>query len=177
MSMEYRYAEPTVVATVGGMVAPYERWQTLSSVPGRRAVGNRRRVREKVARAYVSHQPEKILGRSDGRGLRLVDSDEGLRFEIDLPDTQDGRDLLELVQRGLIGSSIGFWRPGSAVATGVNDEDDSVWTVLQDVDLREISLTPNPAYDGTEVGVIERDAVPTPPSPRRAPYRWASLGI
>src|SRR5690349_20178291 len=60
-------------------------------------------------RALVSHDPQRILGRVSAGTLRLAQDDHGLRFEIDVPDTTYGRDLLESVKRGDIrGASFGF---------------------------------------------------------------------
>ena len=174
--LEYRYAAPVVLATVGGMAAPYETWQTIGQFDVDRARNPRaRRKREKVSRgafadslgkveegkreikAFMAHQPERILGRTGNGSLKLHDTQDGLRFEISMPDTMDARDALALIERGDISASIGFLGRGSKIARGVDDTDGTEWQVLQDVDLYEISLTANPAYRGTVVSI--RNAV------------------
>jgi hypothetical protein len=60
-------------------------------------------------RALVNHDPSKLLARQEAGTLRLGVDDEGLAFEVDLPDTSYARDLRALVERGdLTGASFGF---------------------------------------------------------------------
>jgi hypothetical protein len=44
-------------------------------------------------RALVDHDTGRVIGRTSAKTLRLSEDDTGLRAEIDLPDTTDGRDL------------------------------------------------------------------------------------
>ena len=170
--MEYRYAELPPLATVGGLAAPYEKWQTLGRTDNDRQGDGAGRVREKLAQgafsvslgevaegtreisAFAAHAPERVLGRTKGDTLRLRNTERGLEFELDLPDTTDGRDLLALIDRGHIGASIGFAEASTKIAKGVDEQDGTRWQVLQDVDLREISLTANPAYKDVGVGRV-----------------------
>jgi hypothetical protein len=97
--------------------------------------------------ALVDHSPERLLGRTKSGSLRLFEDKRGLSFEIDLPDTQDGRDVLTLAERGdLGGMSFGFRVPeGGEVWQGRRRD-------LIRVDLLEISVVKSwPAYDGTTV--------------------------
>src|SRR5262245_51420470 len=58
--------------------------------------------------ATFNHDPDKPLGRT-GNGLRVGEDDTGGWYEIDLPDTSAGRDVAELVTRGILrGSSFSF---------------------------------------------------------------------
>jgi HK97 family phage prohead protease len=60
-------------------------------------------------RALFNHDPNKLLGRQSSGTLRLSVDSTGLAFELDLPDTTDGRDVRELAARGdLSGASFGF---------------------------------------------------------------------
>jgi hypothetical protein len=98
--------------------------------------------------ALVDHAPGRLLARTKSGTLRLSEDDKGLSFEIDLPDTQDGRDILALAERGdLGGMSFGFLVPerGDVWKDGNRRE-------LVRVDLREISVVMGwPAYPETEV--------------------------
>lgn len=59
--------------------------------------------------ALVDHDPSRLLARRSSGTLRLEEDARGLRFEIDLPDTSLGRDLLALAERrDLGGMSFGF---------------------------------------------------------------------
>lgn len=60
-------------------------------------------------RALFNHEPDHLLGRVGSGTLRLAVDDSGLRYEIDLPDTQAGRDVATSIERGdLSGSSFSF---------------------------------------------------------------------
>lgn len=95
--------------------------------------------------ALVDHDSTRVLGRTKTGTLKLSEDERGLAFEIDVPDTAAGRDVLTMAERGdLGGMSFGF---------NVTDEQ---WhgdkRELRSVDLREISVVNAwPAYDGTSV--------------------------
>ena len=95
----------------------------------------------------VDHDPARLLGRTSSGTLRLEEDAAGLRYELDLPDTQEGRDLYTMARRGdLGGMSFGFYvREGGDRWTGQRRE-------LLAVDLLEISVVHSwPAYSGTTV--------------------------
>lgn len=97
--------------------------------------------------ALADHDPAKVLARTKSGTLKLSEDSRGLAFEIALPDTQAGRDVLTLAERGdLGGMSFGF----------VVGKDGDRWRgdrrELLAVDLREISVVSAwPAYAGTSV--------------------------
>ena len=102
--------------------------------------------------ALLDHRADVLLGRTSSGTLTLAEDAKGLRFDLKLPDTQPGRDLVALAERGdLGGMSFGF------VAT------DEQWTgdkrELRAVDLREISVVQAfPAYGQTEISLRHRSA-------------------
>lgn len=95
--------------------------------------------------ALLDHDLGKLLGRSRSGTLRLAEDDHGLHFEIDVPDTTLGRDVLALAERGdLGGASFGF----------ITKRDTWAGTrrTLNAVDLREISVVSAwPAYSASSV--------------------------
>ncbi len=97
--------------------------------------------------ALVDHDRTKILARTKSGNLKLSEDSKGLQFEFSVPDTQPGRDVLELATRGdLGGMSFAFTVP----------KDGERWTgkrrELVSVDLHEISVVSAwPAYEGTVV--------------------------
>lgn len=102
-------------------------------------------------RALWNHNPDFVLGSSKTNTLRLKETDKGLRFELDAPDTQAGRDAIVVIKRGDVdGMSFGF-----RVRKQEWDEKDpkNIIRTLIDVDLREISPTAFPAYLDTKVKV------------------------
>ena len=59
--------------------------------------------------ALLNHDSNMILGRTSSGTLELSSDDKGLRYTVTPPDTQVGRDTLELVRRrDLRGSSFAF---------------------------------------------------------------------
>lgn len=97
--------------------------------------------------ALVDHDPGRVLARTRSRTLRLAEDTRGLAFDLDVPDTTAGRDVLALAERGdLGGMSFGF-----TVADGGETREAGVRR-LQAVTLHEISVVQAwPAYDGTVV--------------------------
>lgn len=103
-------------------------------------------------RALYHHQGNALLGTTRGGTLQLSEDAKGLAFALALPDTSHGRDVAELVRRGdVAGCSFGFRvRDG-----GDRWEQRGAQLVreLLDVDLAEITLTSDPAYQDTTVAM------------------------
>lgn len=95
--------------------------------------------------ALVDHDPGKVLARTRSGSLRLSEDAQGLSFDLDIPDTGTGHDILALAERGdLGGMSFGF-HAKEQHRTGSRRE-------LRVVDLVEISVVQSwPAYVGTTV--------------------------
>jgi HK97 family phage prohead protease len=95
---------------------------------------------------------ERLLGRESAGTLRLKQDDKGLAVEIDLPDTSDGRDVGVLIQRGdLKGMSFGF-------SVTKQEWDETVTPpkrTIMAVELYEVTITADPAYPDTEIGMAE----------------------
>ncbi len=110
----------------------------------------RKTLQEADVRMFYQHDPTRVLARTKSGTLRLAEDDKGLAFEVDLPDTGDGRDLLTLVERGDISSmSFGF-------RVILDDWDrDAAPTVrtLREIALVEVSPVTFPAYEATEIGL------------------------
>src|SRR5688572_2866304 len=56
-------------------------------------------------RALFNHDANIVLGRTGNGTVRLSEDAVGLRYEVDLPDTQAARDLMVSVRRGDISQS------------------------------------------------------------------------
>lgn len=93
--------------------------------------------------ALVDHDPGRVMARTRSGTLRLSEDSRGLAFDLDIPDTQAGRDVLALAERGdLGGMSFGF--------TALDEKRDGDRRELRAVQLHEISIVQAwPAYDGT----------------------------
>lgn len=108
-------------------------------------------------RGLLNHDPSLLLGRTTSGTVRLEVDDVGLRYEIDLPDTQTGRDLRVLMERGdITQSSFAFYiaRDGS---TWDEDEDSGalVRTITDISRVVDVSPVTYPAYPDTQVGLRE----------------------
>lgn len=111
-------------------------------------------LRTADVRAYFDHDSGRVLGRLSAGTLRLEEDDKGLRVEIDLPDTTDGRDVKTLVERGDIsGMSFRF----EAIRQEWDETVDPPKRTLLEVRLGEVSIVSEPAYDGTSVALRSLD--------------------
>lgn len=117
-----------------------------------------RALKEKQdVRALFNHAPDHLLGRSTSGTLKLYTDKTGLRYEIDPPDTQVGRDTLTSIRRGdLSGSSFAFrvkaqaWREEERNGTTVAIRE------LEDLDLLDVGPVTFPAYEGATTEVAKR---------------------
>ena len=102
--------------------------------------------------ALADHDQRAVLARTKSGTLRLSQDSKGLAFDLDVPDTSFGRDILTLAERGDVGGmSFGF----------TVSKDGERWTddrrELRSVVLHEISVVSAfPAYDNTVVQARKR---------------------
>lgn len=138
-------------AAVFGEVADIGGW--FKEVVARGAFTNTLKTAD--VRAYFDHDTGRVLGRLSAGTLRCQEDEKGLRVEIDLPDTSDGRDVKALVERGDVsGMSFRF-------VTVRQEWDETVQPpkrTLLEVRLGEVSIVSEPAYDGTSVALRSLDA-------------------
>ncbi|MFY0183852.1 HK97 family phage prohead protease [Stenotrophomonas rhizophila] len=157
MQMEQRFAQEVRATgrTLSGYVA---RFDNEASIGGFTEVIRRGAFRASLDSgadilALADHSPDKVLGRTRSGTLELHEDSEGLAFTLSLPDTQSGRDLVALAQRGdLGGCSFGF----------TVDADGESWDgtrrELRSVQLHEVSIVQSwPAYANTTVNLRHRN--------------------
>jgi HK97 family phage prohead protease len=103
--------------------------------------------------ALVDHDPTKVLARTRARTLRLAEDGKGLAFDLDIPPTSYGADVLALAERGdLGGMSFGFTVPKNGEQWSGDKR------TLTAVTLHEISVVSAwPAYEGTVVAARMRE--------------------
>lgn len=110
-------------------------------------------------RALVGHDNDRLLGRTSAKTLRVWEDDKGLRFEVMVPDTTYGRDLLALMKRGdIAGASFGF-KVAPNGESFRNEGGGKTLRELRAVELFEVSVTGTPAYDATAVSIRVDPAV------------------
>lgn len=109
------------------------------------------------ARGLFNHDPNMLLGRVGAGTMRLSTDKIGLRYEIDLPDTQLGKDIPALISRGdLKGSSFSFRINGKTGQRFDKGKEFDVRNIL-DVDLYDAGPVTYPAYEGTTAAVRSGD--------------------
>ena len=105
-------------------------------------------------RGLKNHDPAMLLGRTKSGTMRLSVDDVGLLYDIDLPDTQIGRDLVTEIERGDI--------DGSSFSFNLESEDGDEWDdstspptrTLRNVrDLFDVGPVAYPAYLDTSSSV------------------------
>jgi uncharacterized protein len=110
-------------------------------------------------RALFNHDPSAVLGRQSAGTLRLGVDDEGLAFEVDLPDTSYARDLRALVERrDLDGASFGFIAGDDELGRAPDGRQLRTHTSVRE--LIDISVVAFPAYEGASASLRHYDFAP-----------------
>lgn len=98
--------------------------------------------------ALYDHASGNLLGRTSNGSLRFNDTESGLEFDVDLPDTQLGRDTYEMCKSGLLSTcSFGF----TAVRDEWSYENNEDIRVILEARLYEVSIVALAAYPTTHV--------------------------
>lgn len=98
-------------------------------------------------RCLFDHDWGKVLGRTKSGTLRLEEDERGLKFEVELPNTTDGNNLIISMERGDINQcSFGFI-PTEEVW---DYKADPVLRTVNEVELFEVSVVSLPAYEDAE---------------------------
>lgn len=107
-------------------------------------------LREDDVRGLFNHDDSLILGRVKAGTMRLSVDRKGLKYEIDPPDTQCGRDVMESLRRGDVTGSSFMFRP---VSNTYRDVDGLYIIERNEVKLFDVGPVAFPAYESTEAGV------------------------
>lgn len=106
-------------------------------------------------RALWNHSTDHVLGRTISGTLRLVEDNEALNFELDIPKTSTGNDLVELVTRGdVTGCSFGFTVDEERL--NYRGEELPLRELLK-VSLIEVSIVTFPAYAQADFDLVLRN--------------------
>ena len=117
---------------------------------------NRQRGKTDVV-ALLNHNSDLILGRTSSGTLELTSDDKGLRYTVTPPDTQVGRDTMELVRRrDLKGSSFAFGLEPGKGDRWTSDDQGSIREVREVSALVDVSVVLTPAYPASSVTVAMR---------------------
>lgn len=112
--------------------------------------------------ATFNHSNDNVLGRMSAGTLRLFADAEGIRYEIDVPNTSAGRDVAELISRGdIIGSSFTFRvNPGGQELA--NDKDPASGLpvrIITSMSVYELGPVTTPAYPTTSASARALNAL------------------
>ena len=137
---------------LSGYAATFNTEADLGAFRERISVGAVRNALGGDILALLDHDAGKVLGRTRTGTLELREDSRGLAFTLQLPDTQAGRDVIALAERGdLGGMSFGFTVPEGGEAW------EGETRTLTEILLREISVVSAwPAYEGTKVALRSR---------------------
>lgn len=107
-------------------------------------------LREDDIRGMFNHNDNYILGRVKAGTMRLSVDSRGLKYEIDPPDAQYARDVMESIRRGDITGSSFLFKP---VTNTYCEVEGNYIIERNEVKLYEVGPQPFPAYESTEAGV------------------------
>ena len=108
-------------------------------------------------RALFNHDSNQILGRTKSGTLRLKLTEMGLYYEVDLPETERGKEMYELIKRGDIDQS--------SFAFTVEEDDwmyneGKMFRTIKKIDrLYDVAPVTYPAYQQTSVMARSIDAI------------------
>ncbi|MDO3660756.1 HK97 family phage prohead protease [Bacillus sp. C28GYM-DRY-1] len=110
-------------------------------------------------RALIDHDPSKILGRTSAGTLKLEVDDIGLRFDVNLPNTQYATDLYENLRVGNISNcSFGFMLGKDGDSFTRDQETGLPLRSLRNISkLTDVSVVTYPAYEDTDVTIAKRN--------------------
>jgi HK97 family phage prohead protease len=105
--------------------------------------------------ALWNHDPNYVLGSTRSGTLTVGTDDEGMRYSVEVPDTQLGRDLTTLIGRGDIwGSSFAFVI--GEESWGKDEDGTALRSVVSVEGVYDVSPVLTPAYDQATTGVAVR---------------------
>lgn len=130
---------------------PYDLWGFREQV-ARGAF--KKSLKEQDVAALWNHDPNVVLGRNKSGTLRMEEDGIGLRYEVDLPDTQAARDLYTLIQRGdVYQSSFAFEIVKESWDYPKDDSREPPLRTIKEARLFDVSPVTYPANPSTDVDV------------------------
>ena len=115
-------------------------------------------IKDDDIRAFFNHNEDNVLGRKKAKTAEFHEDSKGLRVVIRPPNTQAGRDVVELVKRGDVdGMSFMFRiRPNGDEWIDPQKNGDSHKRIIRSVRLFEAGPVTFPAYETTSISARDR---------------------
>lgn len=115
-------------------------------------------VKKDDVRALFNHNPDFVLGRNIAGTLKMKEDKDGLKVEIDPPDTQVARDLAVSIERGDITQMSFAFQVLEEEWIRAEKPKDLDLRKIKKVRLYDVSPVTFPAYEGTDIAVRSHDA-------------------
>lgn len=147
--LEFRAGDGGSPGTLSGWLV---KWGDVADIGGfrERFAQGALRFADRVV-ANVGHDRGRPVASTGGGGLELRTAPEGVKVEVVLPDTADGRDVATLARRGVLS--------GFSVEMGVRKDS---WVgglrTIRDAVAGGIGIVDTPAYPASEVAEIRAAA-------------------
>lgn len=113
-------------------------------------------LKECDVRALINHDKSRLLARwNKGKGsLSLSIDSKGLRYSFEAPNTADGDFAVEMIKRGDVdGCSFAFHIAKNGDTWEALSDGSYLRTITKIARITDVTLTPDPAYLATSVGV------------------------
>lgn len=112
--------------------------------------------------ALWNHNPDHLLGRLANRTLQLAEDKRGLHYQIELPDTNLGRDMaVQLARRDVTGASFGFY----VTDDRYTEQGPLLIRTILKADLVDVSPVWRGAYDSASASPTDLPrSMPRPPA-------------
>lgn len=109
---------------------------------------------ENDVRALIDHESGKIIGRLSAGTLRIMQDEMGLKYEVDVPDTSHGRDLIiSLGREDITGSSFGFMIGMQQWMAEKTEDGLPIREIVNVSELIDVGPVTFPAYPDTSVAL------------------------
>jgi HK97 family phage prohead protease len=126
-------------------------------------------------RGLFNHEPTLLLGRTSAGTMRLTSDAEGLRYEIDPPDTSTGRDVMESIRRGDLSGSSFWFQVAPDGQRWIDTDSESIREITQFSSLFDVGPVTFPAYEATTTGLRDEESVRKEIEARRSAVTSANL--
>jgi HK97 family phage prohead protease len=141
-----RYNSPTIIGTArGGFIERFVRGAFSRAIDARQDTA-----------LLINHDANRLMARISSGTLRLRDTEDGLEFDADLPDTEDARTAYAAIQRGDMHQCSVSWSGQDADWDSDVDPADRTKklprrTIRNIETLHDVSAVTFPAYSDTKV--------------------------